>query len=159
MEPLEPNPDRLRALRDAVHRQVYIYRYALDQYRRRSHVGYVMLEVSSFISSFLNLLSLFTSDNGALTIVSAVATALIGIFIKVLQRVYPEEEMSRFSTHQKRLRVYLSKLSNPEWRPKPKQLQQLELLLQLGPNLPLPLYERAANSCEHYPKAWQDSAV
>lgn len=159
MEPLDITPDRLRTLRDAIHRQLYIYRYVLDRYRHRSHAGYIMLEVSSFISSVLTLLSLFTPTGGALTIVSAIATALIGVCIKILQRLYPEEEMSRLNTHQKRLRIYLSKLTNVAWRPKSSQLQQIELLLQLGPTIPLHLHEQAANSCETYPKAWQESAV
>lgn len=139
--------------RRAVHQQRYIYRYVLDAYRARSHAAYIMLEVSSFLSALLTLLSLFTGQFGnGFTVSSAIITALIGVAIKILQRLYPEEELGRLNAYLKRLKMFLVKLSNPDWTPKPRQLQQLDILLKSAPTISIREQEEALHSYRQFLK-------
>lgn len=112
-----------------------------------------MLEISSFIGSVLNILSLVIDDFGTgFTVISTITIALIGIGIKLLNRLYPEKEMSNIATYLKRLKVYMIKLCDHSWVPKPKQLQRIEALLRNAPLISIREQELATKSFKEFLK-------
>ena len=147
------NLNQLSVLRRIIQHQRYMYSFILDRYRTRSHYGFAMLEISSFIGSVLNILSLVIDDFGTgFTVISTITIALIGIGIKLLNRLYPEKEMSNIATYLKRLKVYMIKLCDHSWVPKPKQLQRIEALLRNAPLISIREQELATKSFKEFLK-------
>lgn len=149
----DENTDQLSVLRRVIQRQRYIYRYILDRYRNRSHYGFLLLEISSFIGIVFNILSLALAGYGTIfTVISTIAVAMISIGIKLLNRLYPEIEMSHINTYLKRLKVYMIKLSDHSWKPKPRQMQAIEVLLKSAPLISMREQRLADKSFKDYLK-------
>lgn len=135
----------------------FAYQLLVDEYKHKTTNVYILIKFSSLLSAAISLISVFTAPiNVYLNIVSTISTLVIAIIVELLQKLYPQDELSNFSKFLRMVDFRLGKLEslppNIQKATLHKNITKMAKLLSEAPSMSLKQYNKIQTKYQDFCK-------
>lgn len=118
----------------------FLYQNLVDNYKSKTTNIYLLVKLTSLLSTIISLISVFSNSiNTYLSISTSIVSLVITVIIELLQRIYPQSELTEYSKYLKMIDFRLGKIESlpPEVRlaTLKKNIHKMSKLLSEAPSM------------------------